>query len=184
MVKARVGHRVCKSRILLSACLAGVNCVYDGSNKEHPVFEKLAKCGGAALFCPEVLGGLSIPHLPSEISGGDGAAVLRGAARVVSQDGADVTDFFLKGAKRALALAKNLGIKKAVMKARSPSCGCGKVYNGTFSRKLIEGYGVTAAMFREDGIEVVSDEEYLKERKATRRQGDKRTLSSGRRVAL
>ena len=161
MVEKKIKHRSSEDRVMLSACLAGMNCVYDGSNKAHPVFVKLVQSGGAILFCPEVLGGLAIPHPPSEIKGGDGSAVLRGSARVVSRDGKDVTDFFLKGARKASELAKKLKCKKAVMKARSPSCGCGKVYDGTFSRVLIDGDGVTAAMLKENGIDVVSDEDYL-----------------------
>jgi uncharacterized protein YbbK (DUF523 family) len=163
-----------KRKVMLSACLAGVNCVYDGSNKAHPVFKAMAQAEDAVLFCPEVLGGFKIPHPPSEISvrnGGDGDAVLRGAARLVSREGIDVTVLFMKGAKKALALAKKLGIKYAIMKARSPSCGCGKIYDGTFSRTLIEGFGVTAALLKENGVEVISDEEYLKGAK-----GDKPAL--------
>ena len=151
-----------KEKVMLSACLAGVNCVYDGSHKKHRVFEAMAQSGDVLLFCPEVLGGLKIPHPPSEIIDGDGSTVLRGDGRVVSRDGQDVTVFFLKGAQKALALAKKRGIKMAVMKARSPSCGCGEVYDGTFSRKLVEGFGVTAALLKENGIEVMSDEEYLR----------------------
>jgi uncharacterized protein YbbK (DUF523 family) len=166
--------------IMLSACLAGVPCVYDGSHKAHPVFEEMARKGAAVLFCPEVLGGLKVPHPPSEIAGGDGGVVLRGRARVVSRDGCDVTVFFVRGAKKALAMAKKNEVKKAVMKARSPSCGCGRIYDGTFSRVLVDGDGVTAALFKENGIEVVSDEEYLRlETKSHRKtQNEKRKMKT------
>ena len=150
-----------QKKIMISACLAGVNCVYDGSSKFHPVFAKMHKKGEALIFCPEVLGGLNIPHSPSEISGGDGFAVLEGRAKVLSKEGEDVTSFFLEGAKKVLALARKHRIKKAVLKSKSPSCGCGVIHDGTFSKKLISGFGVTAALLKKNGIEVFSDVEYL-----------------------
>jgi uncharacterized protein YbbK (DUF523 family) len=155
-----------EEKVMLSACLAGVNCVYDGSNKRHPVFAAMAEKRSATLFCPEVLGSMKIPHSPSEIVGGQGADVLRGAARVVSREGEDVTRYFLEGANKSLALAKKCGAKKAILKSRSPSCGCGRIYDGTFSRSLIEGMGVAAALLRENGIEVITDEDYLLNGKA------------------
>lgn len=148
-------------RLMVSACLAGVRCVYDGTHNLRPEIESLVKDGKAVLFCPEALGGMKIPHPPSEIRGGDGCDVLEGRCAVVSKDGKDVTAFFVKGAKESLALAKKHGIKKAVMKAKSPSCGCGSIHDGTFSKKLVAGFGVTAALLKQNGIEVVSDEEYL-----------------------
>ncbi|HAJ56753.1 MAG TPA: DUF523 domain-containing protein [Candidatus Omnitrophica bacterium] len=151
-----------KEKIMLSACLAGINCVYDGTNKLHPFFAEMYAGGEALIFCPEVLGGLKIPHDPSEISGGDGFDCLESKARVVSKKGDDVTRFFLKGAEKVFELAKKNGIKKAVMKSKSPSCGCGYIFNGTFSKKLILGYGVCAALLKKNGIEVISDTDYLK----------------------
>jgi uncharacterized protein YbbK (DUF523 family) len=156
---------------MLSACLAGVRCVYDGSHKRRPLLAALHKKGGAVLFCPEVLGGLKIPHPPSEIKGGDGAAVLRGQARVVSRDGSDVTAFFLEGAEKALALAIKKKIKRAVTKARSPSCGCGLTYDGTFTKTLIAGDGVTTALLKQSGVEVTDDETFLKKQKASKASG-------------
>ncbi|QAT16614.1 purine nucleoside phosphorylase [Candidatus Velamenicoccus archaeovorus] len=147
--------------MMVSACLAGVNCVYDGSHNRQSHFAGLLHDGEVFLFCPEVLGGMRIPHPPSEIRGGDGFAVLEGRARVVSRDGRDVTEFFLLGARKTLAFARKHGVKTAVMKAKSPSCGCGKIYDGTFTKTLIPGFGVTAALLKQNGIEVVSDEEYL-----------------------
>ncbi len=151
-----------EKRIFLSACLTGVNCTYNGKNKLHPVFFQMQAKGEAVSACPEVLGGLEIPHSPSEIVGGDGRDVLEGDARVVSFEGKDVTDFFLKGAERVLNLVRLQGIKKAVLKSKSPSCGCGQVYDGSFSDSLMPGDGVTAALLKMNGIEVVSDVEYLK----------------------
>ncbi len=150
-----------KEKILLSACLAGVNCVYDGTNKFHPLFASMVETGQVLIFCPEVLGGLKIPHDPSEITGGDGFACLLGKAKVVSKKGENVTPFFLKGADRVLALAEKHNARKAIMKSKSPSCGCGFIFDGTFSGKLIQGYGVTAAILKKSGIEVISDTEYL-----------------------
>ncbi len=143
--------------LMISACLAGINCVYDGTNKLDPVLAGLYKSGQAIVFCPEVSGGLKIPHAPSEIVGGDGFAVLKRRAKVLSKDGRDVTSFFIKGAEKVLALAKKCKIKKAILKSKSPSCGCGLVFDGTFSKKLVSGYGVTAALLKNNGIEVVSD---------------------------
>ena len=146
--------------VMISACLAGINCVYDGTNKFNPVFASLYKSGEAIVFCPEALGGLKArPHAPSEIVGGDGFAVLEDRAKVLSKDGKDVTSFFIKGAKKVLALVKKHHIKKVILKSKSPSCGCGFIYDGTFTKKLIPGYGVTAALLKKNGIEVVSDEE-------------------------
>lgn len=170
-----------KSRALLSACLAGVNCVYDGSNKKHSVFFELFKSKKAVIFCPEALGGFKIPHAPSEIEHASGAQVLKGAGRVVSRSGEDVTEFFIKGAQEAFKIAQKYNIKKAIMKARSPSCGCGLIYDGTFSKKLIKGDGVAAALLKAHGIEVESDEKYLKRlggkpRAAGRRQKTKKSM--------
>lgn len=151
-----------EEKILLSACLAGVNRVYDGTNKFHPVFVGMSVEGKAVLFCPEVLGGMKIPHPPSEIQGGDGFDVLSGAARVVSREGKDVTLPFLKGAHAALACADRRRIRRAILKSKSPSCGCGWIFDGAFSKKLIRGYGVTTVLLTQSGIAVISDVQYLR----------------------
>ncbi len=151
-----------QEKVMLCACLAGIPCVYDGTSKRHPVFADRSARKEAVLFCPEALAGLTPPHPPSEMRGGDGHDVLAGGAAVISKDGTDVTDLFLEGARRSLDLARRRGIRRAIMKARSPSCGCGQIYDGTFTRTLRDGDGVTAALFKENGIEVVCDEEYLK----------------------
>lgn len=154
-----------KEKVLLSACLAGINCVYDGTNKRHPRFARMVKDDEAVIFCPEVFGGLKVPHPPSEIIGGDGFCLLEGKARVISSQGKDVTSFFLKGAKKTLELAKRSRVKKAIMKSKSPSCGCGGIFDGTFSKRLVRGYGVTAALLKKNGIEVISDIDYLEKNK-------------------
>ena len=159
-----------KEKIILSACLAGINCVYDGSHKFHPVFAKMYKDNKALIFCPEVLGGLKIPHDPSEIMGGDGFLVLEGKAKVLSSTGKDVTDFFIRGAQKSLEFAKKHGSRKAVLKSKSPSCGCGWIFDGTFSKKLVSGCGVAAALLKKNGIEVMSDFAYLESQENKKRR--------------
>lgn len=114
---------------------------------------------GLIPVCPEVFGGLTTPRTPNEIVGGDGDDVIDGEAKVITKDGEDVTEEFIKGARRALEIARIFNIKKAILKQRSPSCGNGKIYDGTFSGNLIEGDGVTAALFKRNGIEVISEED-------------------------
>ena len=144
---------------VISACLAGVCCRYDGGCKPNAQVLKLLDSGAPCrLFCPEQLGGLTIPHLPSEIVGGTGADVLAGRASVCAKDGTDVTDAFIAGAKKSLALAQSAGARRALLKAKSPSCGVGRIYDGTFTGRLREGDGVTAALLRAHGIDVLSAE--------------------------
>ncbi len=145
--------------VLISACLAGRACRYDGSGALEDEVARLVAEGRAVLVCPEVDGGLGTPRPAAEIKGGDGADVIAGRARVVATTGDDVTAQFIKGAKRALAVARNTGATAAILKARSPSCGKGAVYDGSFSRTLQTGDGVTAALLRSEGIVVFTDEE-------------------------
>jgi uncharacterized protein YbbK (DUF523 family) len=109
--------------------------------------------------CPEVIGGLTTPRDAAELVGGDGAGVLDGTARVVTAAGDDVTAAYLRGAAAAVDLARAAGATRAVLKARSPSCGADTVYDGTFSRTRRAGSGVTAAALRSAGIDVISDED-------------------------
>lgn len=145
--------------VLVSACLLGVKCRYDGGAKCSPELLELAAKGDVLPVCPEQLGGLSTPRTPCEISMGTGADVLDGKCRVLTSTQADVTEYLLKGAGETLKLAKMCGVKKAVLKARSPSCGCGKIYDGSFSGALINGNGVTAEYLLRDGIEVYTEEQ-------------------------
>lgn len=151
-----------QATIFVSACLTGANCTYNGKNKLHPVFARMCSQGEAIAACPEVLGGFEIPHSPSEIVGGDGHDVLEGDAKVLSCEGKDVTELFFTGARYVLNLLCKHHIKKAILKSKSPSCGCGQIYDGTFSDRLTPGDGVTAALLKMNGIEVMSDTEYLK----------------------
>lgn len=140
--------------VLVSACLAGVPCRYDGKAKPDLEITELAKTVEVKLVCPEILGGLTTPRPPSEIQSGTGEDVLSGKARVVAKDGRDVTEAFLSGAQKTLEMALACGVKRVILKAKSPSCGCGMVYDGTFSGTLRKGNGVTAALLMQNGIEV------------------------------
>lgn len=145
--------------IIVSACLAGLATTHDGRAKPHPQVLELVRQGRAILVCPEQLGGLPTPRPEAEIAAGDGEAVLDGSALVRDIDGNDVTGNYLRGAREALRAARLAGATKAILKARSPSCGKDRVYDGSFSGTLKEGTGVTAALFRREGIEVLSEED-------------------------
>ena len=144
--------------VLISACLAGRRCRFDATGAREDGLETILEEGRAVLVCPEVDGGLGTPRPPAEIVGGDGHDVLDGRARVVTAEGVDVTEAYLEGARRALQAATQAGAGAAVLKARSPSCGCDRIYDGSCTRTLAEGDGVTAALLRREGIEVVTDE--------------------------
>jgi len=146
--------------LLVSACLLGLSCRYDGGSCPVPALQRLAALGQAIPICPEVAGGLPIPRPPAEIQGGDGGDVLDGRGRVVSEDGTDVSSAFIAGARAALNLARRCGVTRAVLKARSPSCGVGLIYDGTFSGRLASGDGVTAALLRREGITVSTEEDW------------------------
>ncbi len=148
--------------ILVSACLAGICCKYNGGDNGIPFIKELVRQGKAIPLCPEQLGGLSTPRLPAEIKGGSARDVLQGRASVVRKDGADVTRNFVKGAEEALKFCQEMGIKRAILKARSPSCGKGMIYDGTFEGRLVEGNGITAQLLIDSGIEVVTEAEIAK----------------------
>lgn len=148
--------------ILISACLAGFNCKYNAKNNFDARIEELVKNKIAVPICPEQAGGMPTPRLPAEILGGDGLDVIEGRARVITSEGEDVTLKFFEGAKEALKLAKLVGANKAILKSRSPSCGCCKIYDGTFKGVLREGMGVSAAYLLKHGIEVIDSDEFIK----------------------
>ena len=135
--------------ILISACLLGVACRYDGASK--PIMQMVALMEHYHLvpICPEQLGGLPTPREPSE----------RQADAVRAKEGADVTAPFVRGAEQALHLARLYDCKAAVLKERSPSCGSGEIYDGTFSGCLVPGDGVTAALLKQNGIAVYGESE-------------------------
>lgn len=144
--------------ILVSACLVGLNCKYSGGNNYNEEIFQMVKRGEAVPICPEQLGGLPTPRKPAEIR------IIDGKRHVITNEGIDVTENFERGAKEVLELAKKLGIKKAILQARSPSCGVGKIYSGEFDRQLVDGNGILAQMLLENGIEVEKrkSEEYKK----------------------
>ena len=150
-----MGREVMK--ILVSACLLGVNCRYDGGNSRDENAINRLKTDELIPVCPEEAGGLSTPRPPVEIVGGDGNDVLDGKAKVMTVDGEDKTEEFLKGARHALELAQSQGATRVILKAKSPSCGCGTIYDGSFSRTLISGDGVTTALLKRHGIEVITN---------------------------
>lgn len=136
-------------KLLISACLVGDKVNYKGQGNYCPQVEKLKEQYELVLFCPEFEGGLPIPRKPSEIRG----------SQVYREDGKLVTREFLKGANKALALCKYLGIRKAVLKENSPSCGTHQIHSGYFDGKKIKGMGITAKLLKDKGIEVYSEEE-------------------------
>lgn len=140
--------------VLVSACLHGVPCRFDGRGKASAAVADAVGDRRPVTFCPEVAAGLPTPRRPAEIVGGDGHDVLDGRARVVDDTGHDVTDAFVDGARRALDAARRAGCTEALLMPRSPSCGRGTVYDGTFTGELREGDGVTAALLERHGIRV------------------------------
>ncbi|WP_331769924.1 DUF523 domain-containing protein (plasmid) [Embleya sp. NBC_00888] len=142
--------------ILVSACLRGVPCRFDGRHKASSEVDEAVTGREVVAFCPEAAGGLATPRRPAELVGGDGHAVLDGTARVVEDTGRDVTAEFVDGARRALAAARHAGCVEALLMPRSPSCGRGVVYDGSFVGELVPGDGVTTALLERNGIVVRS----------------------------
>ncbi len=139
---------------IVSACLLGVKCNFEGKCWLNS--QLLKEFEGGILFpvCAEVMGGLPVPRVPSEIVGGDGYDVLDGKAKVLNMDGVDVTPQFLKGAYEVLNIAKSVHAEEALLIEKSPSCGCGRIFDGTFQEKFKPGDGVTTALLKRSGIKV------------------------------
>ncbi|MEG0314640.1 MAG: DUF523 domain-containing protein [Erysipelotrichaceae bacterium] len=131
---------------LVSACLLGNNCKYDGDNNYNEEVVKFLEGKIYYSFCPEVEGGMYVPRIPCEIYKG----------KVINKNGEDKTKEFESGANKALKLIKDKGITKAILKERSPSCGNKQIYDGTFTKTIIEGDGITAKLLKRNGIEVIS----------------------------
>ena len=136
-------------KILISRCLAGYNCRYDGGGCLNEKAARLSEEYELIPVCPEEDGGLPTPRTPAEIWGG----------RVITRDGRDVTAEYERGAQAALSAAIENEVEFAVLKARSPSCGSGRIYDGSFTGALIPGDGVTAALLKKNGIRVITEEE-------------------------
>ena len=135
--------------ILVSACLLGIGCRYDGKQKADPAVLKLAEKYNLIPVCPEIFGGLPTPRTPSDRIGD----------RVMMKDGTDVTDNYKRGALEAYELCRIYGITTAVLKERSPSCGSGEIYDGSFTGALTDRDGVTAEYLKSCGIRVLGESE-------------------------
>lgn len=147
-------------KILVSACLLGTNCKYSGGNNLTPRVLELLKELELIPFCPEEMGGLLTPREPCEIQEGAGKDVLEGKARILNKIGEDVTEQFIKGAKATLNMAIEHSCTAAIMKANSPSCGCGIIYDGSFSGKFKEGSGVCAQLLMDNGVAVMTENDF------------------------
>lgn len=139
-------------KLLISACLLGVSCRYDGKSKPLSGIEKLFEKYELIPVCAEIFGGLPTPRNPAEIQG----------EKVITNDGRDVTSEYIKGAEEVLRLGKLFGTKKALLKERSPSCGNGIIHNGNFDGGVVPGFGKTAALLIENGFEVFGESEIEK----------------------
>lgn len=146
--------------ILVSACLAGNAVRYNATDALNNTIRQLVLENKAKIVCPELLAGFSTPRPPAEIKGGDGYDVLAGLARVIEKTGNDVTQLYIDGAWKALNFAREHCVTYVVLKEASPSCGSSYIYNGQFNGETNVGVGVTTALFRQYGIQVVS-ENYL-----------------------
>lgn len=158
--KRFVGITMFMEKILISACLLGDPVRYDGKSQpvDHPLILKWQAQDRLIAFCPEVEAGLPIPRPPAEILGGTGKDVLEDCARVTTKD-ADVTLAFIKGAQAALEMVVAQDIKVAILKGKSPSCGSAFIYDGTFTRTLRPGMGVTTALLRKNEVLVFNEKE-------------------------
>ncbi len=145
---------------LISACLLGIRCTWDGKDnyKSNKAIE-LLNSETLIPICPEQLGGLKTPRIPQEIQGGTGEDVLDRKCKVLNRNGEDVTAEFITGAEETLKIAKLFQVEEFIGESKSPSCGCGQIYDGTFSQTLIDGDGVTTALLKKNGIKVLSEED-------------------------
>ena len=143
--------------MIVSACLLGINCKYNGESNYNQRILELTKNERVIPVCPEQLGGLTTPRLPCEI------VMVNGEKRVMRKDGVDVTEAFLKGAEETLKIAKLFDVKKAILKTKSPSCGSCQIYDGTFGGGLVEGSGVAADLLAKNHVLVFDEDNYSPE---------------------
>lgn len=147
--------------ILVSSCLAGLKVRYNGTHSFEERIGKLVEENKAIPVCPELLGGMSTPRESAEIVGGGGEDVLEGKAKVIDKTGKDVTEFFIKGANATLEIAQKNNATIVVLKENSPSCGSSSIYNGEFNGGKMAGNGVASALLKRNGIQVVSEEQFI-----------------------
>ena len=153
--------------ILVSSCLAGLEVRYNGTHCLDKKIRQLLEENQAISVCPELLGGFSTPREPAEIVGGNGEDVLNGKAKVVEKSGRDVTELYIQGAYATLRKAQEVEATVVILKEFSPSCGSSMIYNGEFKGKKIVGNGVTTALLKRNGIQVVAEDritEFLQEK--------------------
>lgn len=146
--------------IFISACLVGQNVRYDGGNKLNNDLKKLVDKGIAKPICPEILGGLSTPRNPAEIVGGDGFDVLENKAKIIDNQGNDVTKEYVNGAKKALDICQTLNCKTLILKSDSPTCSSENIYNGEFNGNKKQGVGIFSALLMKNGIQVYNEKNY------------------------
>lgn len=143
--------------ILVSACLLGIDCKYNGSNNDNAKVKEYLKNKAFVIACPEQLGGLTTPRDPSEIVKCDKDGIINENYKIISNKYVDVTRNFIKGANETLKIAKIYNCKEAILKDGSPSCGSNFIYDGSFTGNKIIGEGVTAKLLRENNIKVISE---------------------------
>ena len=136
-----------KKKILVSACLLGIDCKYNGKNNKNDKVIELLKTHDLIPVCPEIMGGLTTPRIPAEINENE----------VITKDEKNVTKQYQKGAEETLKIAELYNCQTAILKEKSPSCGCGKIYDGTFTGTLIDGDGITARLLKEHGIKITGE---------------------------
>ena len=141
-------------KYIVSACLAGEKCRYDGNSNTDIRIKAMVENGSAIPVCPEMLGGLPVPRVRCELR------LSSGSSEIIGEDGGNYTGAFTRGAILSLEIAEKNGITRAILKSRSPSCGCGSIYDGTFSGKLIDGNGITADLFIKSGIKVFTENNF------------------------
>lgn len=142
-------------KIAVSACLLGINYKYNGGNNYSEKLVKLLEKHEVIPICPEVLGGLPIPRDPSEIVNGE----------VLTDKGKSVDKEFRNGAKKALEIVKESGAELVVLQSRSPSCGLGKIYDGSFTGRLVDGDGVFVKLLKDEGIKAIDVSNFIKDQK-------------------
>ncbi|KQY86746.1 hypothetical protein ASD24_27265 [Paenibacillus sp. Root52] len=148
-------------RYLVSSCLAGVACRYNGTASLDERIRELVEQDQAKMVCPELMGGFVTPREAAEIIGGTGKDVLDGTAKVIEKGGRDVTDLYIKGAYETLEWARKLEVSCVVLKEYSPSCGTQMIYDGSFDNHKVAGEGVTSALLRQEGFTVISENEFM-----------------------